>query len=391
MRSTINPQLQRATEAALQEGLARFEREDGRAQFQTPEANLADAVHRIDSERKAPAPGSRRWQEALQSARLPLYDVQFRPGAVVIEKCALRGGGESIKVGLADGRVLPLNVRGSIQRSLKLYDVVLVQVTEAKGKSPARAEIRVRPVVQGAAVVLENKTGRILAMAGSFSYPLSQLNRTTQSQRQPGSAFKPFTYLAALQRGLQPNTLVLDEPVTLPPVGSAGILAGEGDSWSPKNYDGGSGGIVTMRRALEGSKNLATVNLLDGGIDQTPSLSLDRICALALEARLYKECVRYYPFVLGAQPVRPIDLAAFYAAIANEGMQPTPYAIEEIDRNGSAIYRHQAGDLIADRVGRPRFFLSAQDHDAGCAGARDRARNRQPRALCGRQDRHHRR
>ena len=341
VRSTLNPQLQRATETALQEGLARFEREDGRAQFQAPEANLADAVHRIDSERKAPAPKPS-WQEALQSARLPLYDVHW-PGAVVIEKSSTRGGGESIKVGLADGRVLPLTVRASIQRSLKLYDVVLVQVTEAKGKSAARAEIRVRPTVQGAAVVLENKTGRILAMAGGFSYPLSQLNRTTQSQRQPGSAFKPFTYLAALQKGLQPNTLVRDEAITLPPIGSSSILAGEGDSWSPKNYDGGSGGIVTMRRALEGSKNLATVNLLDGGIDQTPSLSLDRICALALEARLYKDCVRYYPFVLGAQPVRPIDLAAFYAAIANEGMQPTPYAIEEIDRNGSAIYRHQAG------------------------------------------------
>ncbi len=76
-----------------------------------------------------------------------------------------------------------------------------------------------RPTVQGAALVLENKTGRILAMAGGFSYPLSQLNRTTQTQRQPGSAFKPVTYLAALQKGLQPNTLVRDEPITLPPIG----------------------------------------------------------------------------------------------------------------------------------------------------------------------------
>ena len=84
----------------------------------------------------------------------------------------------------------------------------------------ARAEIRVRPTVQGAALVLENKTGRILAMAGGFSYPLSQLNRTWQTQRQPGSAIKPITYLTALQKGLQPNTLVLNDPITLPPVGS---------------------------------------------------------------------------------------------------------------------------------------------------------------------------
>ena len=78
-----------------------------------------------------------------------------------------------------------------------------------------------RPTVQGIAVVLENKTGRVLAMAGGFSYPLSQLNRVTQSRRQPGSSFKPMTYLAALNSGLQPNTLVDDAPITYPPIGGA--------------------------------------------------------------------------------------------------------------------------------------------------------------------------
>ena len=64
------------------------------------------------------------------------------------------------------------------------------------------------------------------------------------------------------------------------------------------------------------------MHLLDGGIESSPEASLDRLCKLALEAQIYRECVRYYPFVLGAQPVRPIDLAAFYAAIANEGLRP---------------------------------------------------------------------
>jgi penicillin-binding protein 1A len=223
VRSTLNPELQRATESALQEGLARFEMDNGRVQFQGPEANLADAIRRIESEPKSAA-NKPAWLQALQSARLPLYDVHW-PGAVVIEKSAARGGSETIKVGLADGRILPLTGRGSVQRSLKPDDVVLVHVTEGKGKTGARAELRVRPLVQGAAVVIENKTGRILAMDGSFSYPLSQLNRVTQSQRQPGSAFKPLTYLAALQKGLQPNTLVRDEPITLPPIGSSSILA----------------------------------------------------------------------------------------------------------------------------------------------------------------------
>src|SRR6185369_7019024 len=103
-----------------------------------------------------------------------------------------------------------------------LYDVVLVRITPGQGKG-TRAELRVRPTVQGAAVVIENKTGRILAMTGGFSYRLSQLNRATQSQRQPGSALKPLTYLAALQKGLQPNTFIREEEITLPPVnGSKG-------------------------------------------------------------------------------------------------------------------------------------------------------------------------
>ena len=159
-------------------------------------------------------------------------------------------------------------------------------------------------------------------MAGGFSYPLSQLNRATQAVRQPGSAIKPLSYLAALGRGLQPNTLVEDDAITLPPIG--GGRGREQDYWTPKNYDGSSGDTLTLRRALENSRNLATVHLLDGGIENKPEASLNRLCDLALEAQIYRECVRYYPFVLGAQPVRPIDLAAFYAAIAKEGTAAPP-------------------------------------------------------------------
>ena len=192
---------------------------------------------------------------------LPLYDVHWTP-AVVVQKGGKKGD-DAIRVGLPDGRIAPLtSVTGEIKRNLNLYDVVYVNVVEPKGgdkggdakkksnagPAGAQAQLRVRPTVQGAALVLENKTGRILAMAGSFSYPLSQLNRTAQTQRQPGSAIKPLTYLTALQHGLQPNTLVLNEPITLPPIGSGGDgrdaisrqydgSLREEDFWSPRNAD----------------------------------------------------------------------------------------------------------------------------------------------------------
>ena len=203
-------------------------------------------------------------------------------------------------------------------------------------------------------MVLENKTGRILAMTGGFSYPMSQLNRAMQAQRQPGSAIKPLSYLAAL-RNLQPNTLVSDDSITLPPIG--GGRAREQDYWSPKNYDGGGGGMLTLRRALENSRNLATVHLLDGGIESKPEASLDRLCALAKEAQIYRECVRVYPFVLGAQPVRPVDLAAFYAAIANEGVRPEPHVIDTIERNGLVVYRHDSRrSVTVGSVDRAAFY-----------------------------------
>src|SRR6185437_693933 len=361
VRSTINPQLQRAVETTLQEGWSRYERSAGRVQFVSPEARLGKAVQRADAERKVsdkrPA-----WQIALATARLPLYDVHWTP-AIVVEK---PGGGkknEAWRVGLADGRVLPFSVDNAIaQRKLAVYDVVLVRVTDGKGKAGARAELRVRPIVQGAVVVLENKTGRILAMAGGFSYPLSQLNRTSQTQRQPGSAIKPVTYLTALQKGLQPNTLIPDEPLTLPPIGNrfgaydTGVIsrvvtnAREEDYWTPRNYGYTSGGIYTMRRGLENSVNIVTARLLEGGIEAEPERSLDDICATAVAAKIYADCVRYYPFVLGAQPVRMIDLAAFYAAIANGGVRPQPHAIDSIEKDGKTVFAYPK-DPVFPKIG----------------------------------------
>ena len=339
VRSTVNLKLQRATEAALQEGLARYETKTQRVEFNGPEVNLGESVHRADTDLRTKAQRRGRakpvWQLALENARLPLYDVQW-PAAIVIEKRPNEKGQLTVRVGLKDGRIMPLTTPESVDpRMLKLNDVVYVRVTEGKTKTDTHAELRVRPKVQGAAVVLENKTGRILAMVGGFSYPASQLNRTTQALRQPGSSIKPIVYLAALHKGLQPNTLVQDASVTLPPI--PGVSA---HYWSPKNYDGGGSGVMTMRRALEQSKNMVTARLLDGGVDKDPRRSLELVCELALEAKIYGECMKNYPFVLGAQALRMINLAGFYAAIANEGQRVTPYAIDAIEQNGKLVYRH---------------------------------------------------
>src|SRR5919199_1755622 len=346
VKSTIRPELQAATEAALQEGLARYELASGRMRFLGPEKNLAKAVEQLRGAAEQNGASARQpaWLQALTSASLPLYDVHW-PAAVVVEKSGRQG--EVVKVGLKDGRVLRLQTWSpAIRRQLQLYDVVYVRVPE--GRNP-QAELRIRPTVQGAALVLDNRTGRILALSGGFSYALSQLDRAVQTERQPGSTLKPLTYLAALTAGLQPNTLVEDAPVSFPP-----IQTGKGARyWTPKNYDRSGGGVLTIRQALENSKNLVTARLLDGAILPTPEESLDFVCTLAKEAKIYESCVRYYPFILGAQPASLLNMAAFYAAIANEGARPTPHVVESIEKDGRKLYEHRdsaASVTSADRV-----------------------------------------
>src|SRR4030095_737944 len=88
-------------------------------------------------------------------------------------------------------------------------------------------------------------------------------------------------------------------------------------------------------------KNLVTARLLDGGIDKDPTKSLEQICNLAVEAKIYPDCMKNYPFVLGAQALRMIDLAGFYAAVANEGLKVTPYSIDAIEQAGKTVYKHK--------------------------------------------------
>jgi membrane carboxypeptidase/penicillin-binding protein len=201
VRSTINPALQQAAEAALQEGLARYELSIGRQRYQGAEINLAETIKALESKDASAAPA---WKRALEAARLPLYDVHW-PAAVVIEKGKdKKTGANVLRVGLRDGRVLPLNAWEIARRDIKLHDVVRVQVIEQKSKGAVRADLRTPPSVQGGAVVLENKSGRILAMAGGFSYPLSQLNRATQAHRQPGSASSRSPILRRCRKGFSP-------------------------------------------------------------------------------------------------------------------------------------------------------------------------------------------
>ena len=134
-------------------------------------------------------------------------------------------------------------------------DVIVVEKVDkpdganAKPYPPKTYALRQVPNVEGGVVVMDTQTGRVLAMSGGWSYARSQFNRAVQASRQPGSAFKPFVYLAAMDAGLTPASIGQDEPFSYDP--------GRGQPvWSPKNYGGDYMGPMTLQRALELSRNL---------------------------------------------------------------------------------------------------------------------------------------
>jgi penicillin-binding protein 1B len=190
-------------------------------------------------------------------------------------------------------------------------------------------------------VAIEPQTGKIRAMDGGRDYRLSQFNRVTQSHRQPGSAFKPITYLAALQETFDdgsakylPTSYIDDEPFTW----QFGTT-----SWTPKNYKDRYFGRVTLEFALEESLNSATLRLAD-------EIGLDRVLAMAAKLG-FGNLAPYPSVVLGGAEVEPMQLAAMYAILADEGMDVQPYAVTDVvNAQGEVIEGHE---LKADQVLAP--------------------------------------
>ena len=182
-------------------------------------------------------------------------------------------------------------------------------------------------VSEGAVVILDNKSGAIKAMVGGFDYNGSQFNRATQALRQAGSSFKLFVYLTAFEKGFSPDELLSDEPIQI-------------DDWKPENYDKRYHGAVSLKEAFAKSLNVATVDL-------ATYLSLEEIISTALKLGITTTVKDEPSIVLGASEVRVLDMAAAYAATANDGYAVFPYAIEKItDTDGYELYAHQEAEKV---------------------------------------------
>lgn len=186
------------------------------------------------------------------------------------------------------------------------------------------------PDVQGAMVLSNALTGELKAIVGGYDYSDSQFNRATQALRQPGSGFKPFIYLAAMEHlGYTPASIVPDSPITL--------KAGDGTFWSPKNYDGTFLGPITLRTALQRSRNVVSVYLLTRLIDK---LGIKKTLNLFKRFGFSTEIPPNLSISLGSNEVRIIEIIRAYGVFAASGFLADELLIKEIkSREGKIIYR----------------------------------------------------
>ena len=179
------------------------------------------------------------------------------------------------------------------------------------------------PYLQGAMIVMEAATGDVLALIGGRDFDDSEYNRATQAQRQPGSAFKPFVYAAALQAGIPATHRLIDQPLRM--------VIDRGRVWEPKNYEGHYSGVVSMRQALTYSKNVATVRLAN-------EVGMGAVLGLARNMGL-GTLPSHPSVVLGTAEVSPIDLTAAFSAFATLGNRSAPRYVTRVeDRSGGLVW-----------------------------------------------------
>ncbi|MEW6438078.1 MAG: penicillin-binding protein 1A [Pseudomonadota bacterium] len=317
VRATFNPQVQMIARHALVDGLVRYDEAHG---FHGPLKHIEIGQD---------------WGPPLFAVRA-LRDVAPWRLAVV-----LSGDNESLRIGLQPqkspsgeiaatretGLLLPVGLKWAHRRGPSMLSTGDVVYVEPIPDQPGQYRLRQIPQVEGAMVVMDPVTGRVLAMVGGFSFDQSEFNRATQAFRQPGSSFKPFVYAAAIDNGYTPSSIELDEPISIDQGPGLGI-------WTPENFEGKSSGPHTLRYAIEHSINQMTVRL-------ARDVGMPLIADYARRFGIYDNLPLYLSNSLGAGETTLMRMTTAYAMLCNGGKRIKATLIDRIqDRWGHTIYRH---------------------------------------------------
>lgn len=318
IRTSLDPRLQNAATDALQNGLLAYDKKHG----------WRGAIQKMNM--------SGDWKDEFSVMEMPAYVPDNWELAVVLnaseDKATIQlqdGGLGSIALGdmswarkaLDKGRIAWAPVK--VNAALTSGDLIYVQKKGEKGNAFLLQQY---PEVEGALVAMSPHTGRVLAMVGGFSFDKNQFNRAIQANRQPGSSFKPFVYMAALDSGYTPSNLVLDAPIVME--------MPDGSKWKPKNFSKVFYGPTTLRIGLEKSRNLMTIRLAQ-------AVGVDKAVEYGKKFGISDKLEPVLSTALGVGETTPMKLTAAYAMMVNGGKKITPNMIDRIqDREGKTIYKH---------------------------------------------------
>lgn len=322
IRATIDPEMQVEAAHALQRALEKYDRGTGKW-IGTGKTIEVDAL--ADEEA---------WRAALRDvivARDITLKNQWFPAVVLeVSDTQLRVGIEGVEITDAEPQVIPRKdidwMRGNFFDNFTPGDVVHVRrMTADNDGSFIRWTLRQVPEVQGGFMAMNVNTGRVIAMQGGFSYQNSVFNRATQAQRQPGSAFKPFVYAAALDSGYSPATIVVDSPIEInTPQGV----------WRPKNSSEQFYGPTPLRTGIEQSRNLMTIRLAQ-------EVGIDTVARYAEKFGMYDDMNRVLAASLGSDETTLFKVVSAYAMFANGGERVEPTLVDRVqDRYGKTVFRH---------------------------------------------------
>lgn len=318
VRTTLNPKYQRYANEALRSGLQSYDQRHGWrgavGNIGTEELNWSESIKDYDI-----STGNDLWKLAIVK-RTQKNNVDIILANGLLGKIPLKN------IEWARAKLSSSKLGSKIKHPdqvLQKGDVIFVEPTAS---NDSIFHLRQIPEVSGAIVVLDPHTGRILALSGGFNFSLSQFDRATQAYRQPGSAFKPFVYLAALDHGFTPSSLILDAPFV--------INQGKGTrKWKPKNYSKKFYGPSTLRLGLEKSRNLMTVRIAQ-------ELGINTIAQYAKQFDINSDLPLLPSMALGAGETTVLKITSAYAMLVNGGRFIEPGFIEQIqDRRGRTIYR----------------------------------------------------
>jgi penicillin-binding protein 1A len=328
VRTSVEPGMQAQADSALRTGLLHYDQSHGG--WRGPVAHLPTPPAALRADWQTALAGIPRPPGMLPNWQLGVV-LQSGGGQAVLGVAGDPAGPRELPMALGDvawARPVHNGYLGSSPRRvddvLRVGDVVMVEFAQLGG---GREHLLLRqiPSVQGALLCMDPSTGRVLAMAGGWSFEMSQFNRATQALRQPGSSFKPVVYLTAMEQGISPSQHFLDAPFEADDA--------QGHVWRPHNYELDYSGWVPLHVALEKSLNLVTVRVAQ-------QLGMDAVANTAIGFHVVDSMPKVLPAALGAVDTTVIRLAGFYAALDEGGREVVPTLIDTVqDRSGTLIYQ----------------------------------------------------